>query len=41
MKKGDPPVMGITKMEAGVTLEDMKRPRLNPPPKLPLNTTVG
>jgi hypothetical protein len=41
VKKGDPPVMGITKMEAGVTLEDMKRPRLNPPPKLPLNVTAG
>jgi hypothetical protein len=25
-KKGDPPVMGITKMEDGITLEEMKRP---------------
>ncbi len=41
VKKGDPPVMGITKMEAGVTLEDMKRPRLNPPPKLPLDITAS
>lgn len=40
VKKGDPPVMGITKMEAGITLEDMKRPRLNPP-KLPLDSTAG
>lgn len=28
MKKGDPPVMGLTKVEAGVTLADMKRPRV-------------
>ena len=41
VKKGDPPVMGITKMEAGVTLEDMKRPRLNPPSKVPLDITAG
>lgn len=27
MKKGDPPVMGLTKMTEGVTLADMKRPR--------------
>ena len=27
VKKGDPPVMGITKVESGVTLADMKRPR--------------
>ena len=26
VKKGDPPVMGITKMEPGVTLDEMKRP---------------
>ncbi|KAL2040990.1 hypothetical protein N7G274_006448 [Stereocaulon virgatum] len=25
-KKGDPPVMGLTKMEPGVTLADMKKP---------------
>ena len=41
VRKGDPPVMGITKMEAGVTLKDMKRPRLNPPPKLPLDITAS
>jgi ribosomal protein L16 len=27
VKKGDPPVMGITKFESGMTLEGMKRPR--------------
>ncbi|MCJ1472074.1 mitochondrial ribosomal large subunit component [Lambiella insularis] len=27
VRKGDPPVMGITKVGEGVTLEDMKRPR--------------
>jgi hypothetical protein len=26
VKKGDPPVVGITKLD-GVTLEDLKRPR--------------
>lgn len=31
MKKGDPPVMGLTKMEIGVTLDDMKRPRIKLP----------
>ncbi len=41
VKKGDPPVMGITKLEAGVTLENMKRPRLDHPPKLPLDITAG
>lgn len=28
VKKGDSPVMGITKVGEGVTLEDMKRPRV-------------
>ena len=28
VKKGDPPVMGLTKMEAGVTLDDLRRPRM-------------
>lgn len=37
VKKGDPPVMGLTKVEAGVTLEDMKRPRI----KLPVDTKAG
>ncbi|MCJ1458251.1 mitochondrial ribosomal large subunit component [Mycoblastus sanguinarius] len=31
VKKGDPPVMGLTKVEAGVTLSDMKRPRIKLP----------
>lgn len=31
MKKGDPPVMGLTKMETGVTLDDMKRPKVKLP----------
>ncbi|KAK3168802.1 hypothetical protein OEA41_005250 [Lepraria neglecta] len=37
VKKGDPPVMGLTKVEAGVTLDDMKRPRV----KLPANVKAG
>ena len=37
VKKGDPPVMGLTKMEAGVTLDDMKRPRV----KLPADAKAG
>ena len=28
VKRGDPPVMGLTKMTEGMTLEDMKRPRV-------------
>ena len=28
VKKGDPPVMGITKVEPGITIQDMKRPRM-------------
>ncbi|KAL9123266.1 MAG: hypothetical protein Q9187_000174 [Circinaria calcarea] len=31
VKKGDPPVMGITRVGEGVTLEDMKRPRVKVP----------
>ena len=37
VKKGDPPVMGITKVEGGVTLEDMRRPRV----KLPGEVTAA
>ncbi|MCJ1295291.1 mitochondrial ribosomal large subunit component [Xylographa carneopallida] len=37
VRKGDPPVMGITKVEEGVTLEDMKRPRM----LLPLEATAA
>lgn len=37
VKKGDPPVMGLTKMEAGVTLDEMKRPRV----KLPADVKAG
>lgn len=37
VKKGDPPVMGITKVEAGTTLEEMQKPRL----KLPMDITAG
>lgn len=36
VKKGDPPVMGITKVGNGVTAEDLKRPRK----KLPLEETA-
>lgn len=37
VKKGDPPVMGLTKMEAGVTLADMRSPRI----KLPADVKAG
>lgn len=37
VKKGDPPVMGLTKMEAGVTLADMRSPRM----KLPADVKAG
>ena len=37
VRKGDPPVMGITKVEAGTTLEEMRRPRI----KLPMDVTAG
>ena len=33
MKKGDPPVVGITKLD-GITMEELKRPRR----KIPLDT---
>ena len=38
VKKGDPPVMGITKVGVnGITAEDLKRPRR----KLPLEQTAA
>ncbi|KAJ4985391.1 ribosomal protein L16p/L10e [Stagonosporopsis vannaccii] len=37
VKKGDPPVMGITKLANGITAEDLKRPRK----LLPLEQTAG
>ncbi|KAL9612234.1 MAG: hypothetical protein Q9167_003146 [Letrouitia subvulpina] len=37
VRKGDPPVMGLTKVDGGVTLEEMKKPRI----KLPMDTTAG
>ena len=37
VRKGDPPVMGLTKMEAGITLDEMKRPRV----KLPADIKAG
>ena len=36
VRKGDPPVMGITKVGNGITVEDLKRPRK----KLPLEETA-
>jgi hypothetical protein len=30
VKKGDPPVVGITKLGNGVTLESLKKPRRSP-----------
>ena len=37
VKKGDPPVMGLTKMESGVTLAEMRRPMI----KLPADIKSG
>lgn len=37
VKKGDPPVMGITKLGNGVTVESLLRPRR----KLPLEQTAA
>ena len=37
MKKGDPPVMGVTKVDEGVTLDEMKRPWK----KLPVENTAA
>ncbi|KAL8736335.1 MAG: hypothetical protein Q9181_002489 [Wetmoreana brouardii] len=37
VRKGDPPVMGITKVEPGTTLEQLHRPRI----KLPMDVTAG
>jgi hypothetical protein len=37
VRKGDPPVMGITKLGNGVTVEDLMRPRK----KLPLEQTAA
>ncbi|KAI9718231.1 MAG: hypothetical protein M1812_004221 [Candelaria pacifica] len=36
VKRGDPPVMGITKLGDGVTAEELRRPRI----KLPLEQTA-
>lgn len=47
VRKGDPPVMGITKVPEGVTLDMMKRPWIyNKPPTLdgtdsPRSATAG
>jgi ribosomal protein L16 len=47
VKKGEPPVVGVTKLGNGVTLEGLKRPRraipLNAPssPPLPTNASPG
>jgi len=37
VKKGDPPVMGITKVDGDITAADLKRPRK----KLPLEQTAA
>ncbi|KAA6415161.1 MAG: ribosomal L16 [Lasallia pustulata] len=37
VRKGDPPVMGITKVREGVTVEDLHRPRV----KLPVAATAA
>lgn len=31
VKKGDPPVMGITKLSDGITIDELRRPRLKLP----------
>jgi hypothetical protein len=38
VKKGDPPVVGVTKLD-GVTMEELKRPRRAVP--LPMPTSVS
>ncbi|KAL8797185.1 MAG: hypothetical protein Q9195_000652 [Heterodermia aff. obscurata] len=38
VRRGDPPIMGITKLENGLTREDVMRPRMKlPPPALPVS----
>ena len=38
VRKGDPPVMGITKLENGLTRDEVMRPRMKlPPPALPVS----
>lgn len=37
VRRGDPPVMGITKLGDGVTAEELRRPRR----KLPLEQTAA
>ncbi|KAL8953901.1 MAG: hypothetical protein Q9222_000275 [Ikaeria aurantiellina] len=37
VKRGDPPVMGITKVEVGMSFEEMQRPRI----KLPMDVSAG
>lgn len=32
VRKGDPPIMGMTKLENGVTRESLMRPRMQMPP---------
>ena len=39
VKKGDPPVVGLTKLTNGVTLETLKRPRRTPPLPTPTEST--
>ena len=41
MKKGDPPVMGLTKMETGVTLDEMKRPKVKLPTQVKAASIPG
>ncbi|KAL2021526.1 hypothetical protein VTK56DRAFT_7025 [Thermocarpiscus australiensis] len=42
VKRGDPPVVGITKLEGGLTLEDLKRPRRKLPAlEAPAATTAS
>ena len=38
VRKGDPPVMGTTKLENGLTREEVMKPRMKlPPPALPVS----
>jgi len=39
VKKGDPPVVGITKLD-GITMEELKRPRRAIPLAMPLGSTA-
>ena len=40
VKKGDPPVVGMTKLQDGITLESLKLARRQPPPDAPTSDPI-